>query len=601
MLEELAGGGVERFGENLRAGVGFRFGEVLERRGDGEKLAERIPAQVVLLKELLNMLRRGSAGAGLEQPAAVHQRNDRKHLRARADFEDREKVGEIVAEDIARDGNGVLAFDNALKAQAASLGGRQDADVEAGGVVILQVGFDLRDELGVVAATGVEPENRGIAGGAGAAHGEFYPIADRGVLGLAGAPDITRFHAVLEKGFSFGIDEANGAVGGNLKGLVVRTVFLGGLRHEANIRHGAHGLGIECAVFAAKINHGLIDRRVATVRNHGERVLRFALGVPHLAAVANHRRHRGIDDHIARHMEVRDALVGIHHRERRARGEGGFEVAFDRGFFVSGEFFDLGQEVAEAVVEIDSELLDGGGVARDELAEENLHGMAEKNRVRDFHHRRLEVEREKHSGLLRGLDLLGEKGLERLARHEGRVQNLAGLEFQIALPNHRRTPGGGEEFNSCGRCGRKGGGFFVREKVVAAHRGHTGLRVFRPRSHLVRVLAGVVLHRLRRTAVGISLAQDGVHRAALHLVVTGLDVLLGVVGGRFGIVGNRKSPRLQLGDRCFQLRNRRADVREFDDVRLGLERQGAEFRKGVGGFLVLRQAVGKHGENAACQ
>ena len=115
----------------------------------------------------------------------------------------------------------------------------------------------------------------------------------------------------------------------------------------------------------------------------------------------------------------------------------------------------------------------------------------------------------------------------------------------------------------------------------------------------MRVLAGVVLHGLRRAAVGVALAQHGIHGAALHFVIAGLDVLLGVVRGRLGVVGNGKPARLQLGNGRFQLRDRGADVREFDDVRLGLERERAEFGEGVRGFLILRKAVGEDGEDAA--
>ena len=166
-----------------------------------------------------------------------------------------------------------MALGEAFDAESAGFGGREDADVEPGGVVVLEVGFDLRDELGVVGTLGVEPKNGGHAGGAGAADGEFHPVLDGGVFGLASAPDISGFDLVLEECFAIGINNADGAVGGNLEGFVVRTVFLGGFGHEADIRHGAHGLGIERAIFAAKINHGLVNRRVATVGNHREGVL----------------------------------------------------------------------------------------------------------------------------------------------------------------------------------------------------------------------------------------------------------------------------------------------------------------------------------------
>src|SRR5690606_41380248 len=60
-----------------------------------------------------------------------------------------------------------------------------------------------------------------------------------------------------------------------------------------------------------------------------------------------------------------------------------------------------------------------------------------------------------------------------------------------------------------------------------------------PGTHLVGVLAGVVLHRERRAAVGVAFAQHRIHGAALDLVVAGLDVLLAVAGRLFRVVGQR--------------------------------------------------------------
>ena len=100
-----------------------------------EELAERVPAQVVLLHELLHVLGRRAAGAGLEQPAAVHQRHDREHLRARAELEDREQVGQVVAQHVAGDRDRVLAARGALEREAGRLGDRQDLDLQPVGVV----------------------------------------------------------------------------------------------------------------------------------------------------------------------------------------------------------------------------------------------------------------------------------------------------------------------------------------------------------------------------------------------------------------------------------------------------------------------------------
>ena len=83
------------------------------------------------------------------------------------------------------------------------------------------------------------------------------------------------------------------------------------------------------------------------------------------------------------------------------------------------------------------------------------------------------------------------------------------------------------------------------------------------------MLAGVVLHRLRRAAVGVALAQHRVDRAALDLVVAGADVLL-LVGLRVvRVVRQVEAQLLQLGDRSLQLRDGGADVGQLDDVGLG--------------------------------
>ena len=86
-VEEFADGVVHRLGEDECFGVVGLGAEVLEGHGDGEEFAERIPAQMVLGIELLHVLGRGAARAGLEQTAAGEQRHDGKHLGAGAQFQ----------------------------------------------------------------------------------------------------------------------------------------------------------------------------------------------------------------------------------------------------------------------------------------------------------------------------------------------------------------------------------------------------------------------------------------------------------------------------------------------------------------------------------
>jgi hypothetical protein len=67
VLEELAGGGVEGVGEDLGPACLKVIAEVLERGGEGEELAEAVPAEVVLLVNCWTCF-------GAEPPAPVSKR-----------------------------------------------------------------------------------------------------------------------------------------------------------------------------------------------------------------------------------------------------------------------------------------------------------------------------------------------------------------------------------------------------------------------------------------------------------------------------------------------------------------------------------------------
>ncbi|EKD82647.1 MAG: hypothetical protein ACD_39C01169G0002 [uncultured bacterium] len=65
--------------------------------------------------ELLNMFGRRTTGAGFIEAATIEKRNDRKHLGAGAQFENREKIGQIVAQHVSGYRNSVLAFSTSLQ------------------------------------------------------------------------------------------------------------------------------------------------------------------------------------------------------------------------------------------------------------------------------------------------------------------------------------------------------------------------------------------------------------------------------------------------------------------------------------------------------
>ncbi len=112
------------------------------------------------------------------------------------------------------------------------------------------------------------------------------------------------------------------------------AVLFGLLRHQADVRYAAHGGWVEGAVSLAVFDGGLVDAGVAAVRDDRLGVLQFTGGVPHFARVADHGRHRCVDDNVAWHVQVGDAFVGVDHGQRRTLGVQGLDVGFDLGLLV---------------------------------------------------------------------------------------------------------------------------------------------------------------------------------------------------------------------------------------------------------------------------
>ena len=294
-------------------------------------------------------------------------------------------------------------------------------------------------------------------------------------------------------------------------------------------------------------------------------------------------------------MEVGDAFVGIDHRECRALCVGRLDVGLDRGLLIGGELGDFCNQVAETIVEVDAEGIERGGVFGDEVLEEHLHGVAEDDRVGNFHHRRLHVQREQHAIGFGGGDLCVEETGERLLADESRVDDFTGLERSGFLERACASVLGDELDFHIGRIADRDG-FFVRKEIAfAAHRADAGLRACRPCAHRVRVFARVVLHCFWCAAVGVAFAQDRIHGRAEHLGVTRAGLLFRIGRWVFWEIGNRVALCLKLGDGGFELRNRCGNIGQLDDVGIGQQREGAEF----GEVVRVLAGFGKLGEDAA--
>ena len=599
VVQELAGGLVQGLGQDQGLGVVVGVAQVFQGGGQGQELTQGVPTQEVLFQQLLHVLRSGTAGTGLEQAATVHQRHDRQHLGAGAQFHDREQVGQVVTQYVTGHRDGVLAVAGAGQGEFHGFDRRHDADVQVAGVVVLQVGLDLLDHHAVVGAHRVEPEDRRGAAGTGAVDGQLDPVLDRRVLGLAHAEDIAGLDCLFQQQVALAVGNAYHAVGLDLEGLVVGAVLFGFFRHQANVRHAAHGGRIEGAIGFAVFDHGLVDGGVATIRNHRLGVVQLAVGAPHLAGVTDHGRHRGIDDHVARHVQVGDALVGVDHGQGRASGVDGLDVSFDRSLLLGWQGLDAGVQVADAVVQVEADFLQHLGVLGQGVLVELGNDLAEHDRVGDLHHGGFQVDRQQYALCLGVFDFGGDESAQGLLAHYGAVEDLTGLYAGLFL----QDGGGavlGDQLDLDVVCGFDQRGLLAAVEVAVAHVGYMGLGVRGPGAHLVRVLARVVLDRQRGAAVGVAFTQDRVHGAALDLVVTGLGVFLGVGGGVFRVVRQGVALGLQFLDRGLQLRYRGADVRQLDDVGLRGDRQLAQFGEVIRhGFAA--QLLGEAGEDAPGQ
>ncbi|KAG0731542.1 hypothetical protein G6F23_015205 [Rhizopus arrhizus] len=85
--------------------------------------------------------------------------------------------------------------------------------------------LDLGDDLGVVGTLFGQPEDGGRLAGAGAGDGQLDPILDRGVLGLAHAPDVTGFHGVLEHHVAGVVGDLDHAIGAEQQRIEVQSVI----------------------------------------------------------------------------------------------------------------------------------------------------------------------------------------------------------------------------------------------------------------------------------------------------------------------------------------------------------------------------------------
>ena len=91
-------------------------------------------------------------------------------------------------------------------------------------------------------------------------------------------------------------------------------------------------------------------------------------------------------------MKIGDALVAINHGDGRTMRVDRLNVRLNGGAFSFGKRGDLGNQVAETVLDIHAKPLERGSVLRKHRLEIRAHRVTKDDRVGDLHHGCLQMQ-----------------------------------------------------------------------------------------------------------------------------------------------------------------------------------------------------------------
>mmetsp|Transcript_71754 Transcript_71754/g.199076 ORF Transcript_71754/g.199076 Transcript_71754/m.199076 type:complete len:314 (-) Transcript_71754:123-1064(-) len=301
--------------------------------------------------------------------------------------------------------------------------------------MVAQVLVHLLDHVSVVRPVLCQPKDRWRTGGSGPNNGELHPVLDRAVLRLAHAPNIALRHVVAKDNFtSFAHHDANDTVCGHDEGFVMRTILLGLGRHQADVGRVPARRCIQMSVRLTVFYDGVVYARIAPVRDHEFGIAQGVVLCPHATGVTNGCRHRGIDDDVRGHMEVRNAAPRINVGDRRTLIVARHQIGLNFGLLRMSS--NLGVDIAQAVLAVHTKLVEQAAVLLESGLVKHFHGVSKEHRVGYLHHRGLQVQRPKRV-LVCGLQRLLIKSPQRGDAHDARVDYLAGQQRRLRLQHCR--------------------------------------------------------------------------------------------------------------------------------------------------------------------
>ena len=217
-------------------------------------------------------------------------------------------------------------------------------------------------------------------------------------------------------------------------------------------------------------------------------------------------------------MQIRDPSARIHHRNTGAVLVIGFDICHKPIFCVFWETENFRKDITESVVWVGAKISEFISVICKEACKIGSYTVAEYDRVRNLHHRGLQMEREKHTLSFGVLDrcaveinqgaLADERGIEHFTGHQGQrffQHRYRSVRCNVFDSRHRR----------CLERGR----FLVMEEIMPGHSRNVRPGIFGPLAHSRRIRPRKVFDRVRRATVGVALTQHRVHGAAHRLVV----------------------------------------------------------------------------------
>ncbi len=187
------------------------------------------------------------------------------------------------------------------------------------------------------------------------------------------------------------IDHAHLAVGGDFKGLVVRAVLFGLLRHQTDVGDIAHRGDIKRAMLLAKADDLLVDAGIGAIRDHRHGVVQLAVG-PYILPEA--RIEAAIEASTITSLGTCKLVMPLSESTIASSGPlgiTGLNIGFDFSFLGGGQRLDFGIEIAQTIVGIYAQLGKEGRMFLKNILKVDRHRMAKDDRVGDLHHRRLDV------------------------------------------------------------------------------------------------------------------------------------------------------------------------------------------------------------------